>query len=107
MAGIVAAFLVAFIRRMVFERVENLTELASISSLNIIGGVPFLKELSHEVIVDKLPKSQVTESFRTIRSNISFYGSETKAKKIIVSSFLPSEGKTLLRKFSGNPCQSR
>jgi tyrosine-protein kinase Etk/Wzc len=93
-SGIVLAFLMAFIRRVAFEHVENVNELSAITSFNIIGGAPYVRELMHEVIVDKQPKSQVAESFRTIRSNISFYGDGKGARKIIISSFLPSEGKT-------------
>lgn len=92
--GIVGGLLIAFIRRLFFERVQNVTELASITSLDVIGGVALKQPLETEIVVDRLPKAQITESFRTIRSNLAYYGESSRAKKIVISSFLPSEGKT-------------
>ncbi|MBK6526930.1 MAG: polysaccharide biosynthesis tyrosine autokinase [Crocinitomicaceae bacterium] len=99
LSGIVIAFFIAFIRRLFFERVQNVNELASISNIDIIGGIPLLQKIESEIVIDQLPKAQITESFRTIRSNIAYYGKEGIAKKIVISSFLPSEGKTFC---SGN-----
>lgn len=47
-------------------------------------------------MIENQPKSHVTESFRTIRTNLSFFGVEKEggAKKILLSSFFPGEGKT-------------
>lgn len=94
LTGVIIAFLLAFIRKMFFERIRSISELSSLTSIDVIGGIPLLAKMDSEIVVDRAPKAQVTESFRTIRSNLVFYGLESKAKKIGISSFLPSEGKT-------------
>ncbi len=94
LGGVVLGLAVAFVRKVAFERIETVKELSDVSNLSILGGIPYTENVGDEIIVDKMPKSQITESFRTIRTNLSFYGDTDKAKIILVSSFLPSEGKT-------------
>ena len=95
LAGFLLAFFIAIIRKLFFEKIENLKELKDVTHFNAIGGVPFIKNLQNEIIVNKDPKSAVTESFRAIRTNISFMTSDnTKSNTIIISSFFPGEGKT-------------
>lgn len=97
LGGFILAFLVAILRKLFFERIENVTELAEASNMNVVGGVSHIKKIDQPIIVDSQPKSHITESFRTIRTNLSFLGGvkiELKAKKIMLSSFFPGEGKT-------------
>jgi capsular exopolysaccharide synthesis family protein len=67
--------------------------------MNVLGGIPYIKklELDHSLVVEKNPKSQVNESFRTVRTNLSFMGEikeKRTAKRIMLSSFFSGEGKT-------------
>ncbi|MFK8045801.1 MAG: GumC family protein [Crocinitomicaceae bacterium] len=97
MVGLVIAFLIAIIRKLFFEKIQNVTELNEVTSLSVIGGLPHVKEKESKLIVTKKPKAQVTESFRTLRTNLSYLGNfndDNKARKISVSSFFPGEGKT-------------
>ena len=96
LGALVLAFLIAITRKLFFEKIENVNELAEIASLNIVGGVPFVKDMNQSVIVESNPKSHITESFRTIRTNIAFLASKDagKSQKILLSSFFPGEGKT-------------
>jgi tyrosine-protein kinase Etk/Wzc len=96
LGGIVFALLIAVVRKLFFEKIENVTELAETTSLTIMGGLPFIKELDSKLIVTQKPKAQITESFRTLRTNLSYLGdsNEESAKVVLVSSFFPGEGKT-------------
>ena len=47
-----------------------------------------------EVIVQKNPKSPISETFRTLRTNIQFMNSKTNLKSLLVTSTLPGEGKS-------------
>ena len=47
-----------------------------------------------EVIVQKNPKSPISETFRTLRTNIQFMNSKTSLKSLLVTSTLPGEGKS-------------
>ncbi len=96
LGGVILALLIALIRKLFFEKISNVSALADATSLSIAGGIPFVKNMEAAIMVDINPKSNLTESFRTIRTNLSFMGSAEgkRAKKILVSSFYPSEGKT-------------
>ncbi|MEP2770535.1 MAG: polysaccharide biosynthesis tyrosine autokinase [Fulvivirga sp.] len=61
--------------------------------------IPFLGLVGHEsssdnLIVDRDPRSAVSESFRTVRSNINFFTSEKDKKVILITSSISGEGKT-------------
>lgn len=94
--GIVVALVFALLRALFLERLESVDELKEATILNILGGIPFQKKLEDESLqVEANPKSQLTESFRTIRTNLSFLGSKPgSCHKILVSSYFPGEGKT-------------
>ena len=49
-----------------------------------------------QLIVDKNPKSMLTESFRAIRTNLQFIDNNKKSKIVAVSSTISGEGKTFL-----------
>ena len=96
LGGLVFALFIAVVRKLFFEKIETVNELASATSLTITGGIPLVKEVDSKLIVTLKPKAQVTESFRTLRTNLSYLGENEKgkAKTILVSSFFPGEGKT-------------
>ena len=97
LAGIVFGFLIALTRKIFFEKIENAEELSDVTSLAVVAGIPFLKNIADPLVVNSSPKSHVTECFRTFRSNISFMGKNQgsdKATTILISSYFPGEGKT-------------
>jgi capsular exopolysaccharide synthesis family protein len=95
LGGFVIALLLAVIRKLFFEKIENVNELADATSLTILGGLPQIKEQESKLIVTHKPKAQITESFRTLRTNLSYLGdNEGRAKRVLISSFFPGEGKT-------------
>jgi capsular exopolysaccharide synthesis family protein len=52
--------------------------------------------MKNEIIVDKNPKSSVAEAIRIIRTNIEFSGVDKDVKTILVTSSVPSEGKSFV-----------
>lgn len=99
LGGVLLALFIALMRKLLFEKIQNVNELNEITNLSVIGGLPFVKEKESKLIVTKKPKAQITESFRTLRTNLSYLGDlgegeGKRAKKISVSSFFPGEGKT-------------
>ena len=96
LGGLVLALFIAVIRKLFFEKIENVNELAQATELTITGGIPLIKETESKLIVTQKPKAQITESFRTLRTNLAYLGENEngKGKTILVSSFFPGEGKT-------------
>lgn len=52
--------------------------------------------MKNEIIVDKNPKSSVAEAIRMIRTNIEFSGVDKQVQTILVTSSVPSEGKSFI-----------
>jgi capsular exopolysaccharide synthesis family protein len=52
--------------------------------------------MTNEIIVNKNPKSSVSEAIRIIRTNIEFSGIDKKVKTILITSSIPSEGKSFI-----------
>ena len=52
--------------------------------------------MKNEIIVDTNPKSSVAEAIRIIRTNIEFSGIDKKVQTILVTSSVPSEGKSFI-----------
>ncbi len=66
--------------------------------LGIVGRIEFGSEnpKKEELIVATDSKSHVAESFRSIRTNLSFASPDVEKKVFIISSALPAEGKTII-----------
>jgi capsular exopolysaccharide synthesis family protein len=52
--------------------------------------------MKNEIIIDKNPKSSVAEAIRIIRTNIEFSGIDKPVKSILITSSVPSEGKSFV-----------
>ena len=93
--GFIASILVGLIRAFFFERIENTKELKSLTHLPIIGGVPHYDQSDEfPIAIDHAPRSNISESFRSLRTNLQYPLPEEGKKRILVSSLHPGEGKT-------------
>ncbi|OCT11020.1 capsular biosynthesis protein [Paenibacillus pectinilyticus] len=52
------------------------------------------KAVSHQLITDIRPKSQVSEAYRTLRTNIQFSSIDHMMKTVLITSAQPAEGKS-------------
>lgn len=93
--GAVLSLIIIFIRTVLFSTIENIEELKRLTHLPVLGQVLLNKDDSKEyIIVDKDPKSSITESFRGLRTNLEYLASEASSKTVLVTSYNPGEGKT-------------
>lgn len=51
-------------------------------------------QIRNELITQKNPKSQISEVFRTLRTNIQFMNTNKKMKTLLITSTFPGEGKS-------------
>ncbi len=68
------------------------------AKIGILGVVPkYKKEIPvSQLIIDKNPKSVISEAFRTIRANLQFISNEPGAKVMAITSTVSGEGKTFV-----------
>ena len=52
--------------------------------------------MRNELIVHEDPKSPISETFRTLRTNIQFINKKEKLNTILITSTLPREGKSFV-----------
>jgi len=101
--GVVGGFMFSIlfigVRYFLHNKITSQTELERYTSIPILGVVPqYQKEkldLS-KLIIDRNPKSPVSESLRSIRTNMEFLKVESSQKLISVTSTVSGEGKTFL-----------
>lgn len=94
--GLLVAMLAVFLRVMFYYRVENADQLKELTKLPIYGEI-IASEKAEEnyVVVDSDPKAAITESFRTVRTNLEYLATDAnKGKVVMVTSYRPNEGKT-------------
>lgn len=88
-----------FIRYMMNNSIEGKDDLEKISSNHILGYIPEFPARYKRMIVFDKSKSQITEAFRSLRTNIKYILQENNAPEgriILTTSSLPNEGKTLI-----------
>lgn len=96
LGGLVVAMIVVFTRIMFYDRIENAEQLKELTTLPIYGEIiASEKAEDNYVVVDSDPKAAITESFRSVRTNLEYVpGPEDKGKVVMLTSYRPNEGKT-------------
>ena len=98
-SGLIFSLMFVGVRYALHNKITSQTELESITTLPILGVVPeYLKEKLNisKLIIDTNPKSPVSESLRTIRTNMEFLKVTKEQKILSVTSTVSGEGKTFL-----------
>lgn len=96
LGGVVVALLVIFVRVMFYDRIENADQLKELTTLPVYGEIIASEKAEQNyVVVDTDPKAAITESFRTVRTNLEYIPTpEGRGKVVMVTSYRPNEGKT-------------
>ncbi|MBL3656236.1 GumC family protein [Fulvivirga sediminis] len=96
--GLVLSFIFVMLRYVLHNRINGVKELERLTNAPILGSVPKSQEkiVETQLIINKRPKSAVSESLRTIRTNIEFLIPKNKKKVIAVTSTVSGEGKTFI-----------
>ena len=97
LAGFVIGVLLALIRLFFFARIESTGELREVAQFPVIGGIPYHKGVVDDPLAVRADnRSSVTESFRSLRTNLQYLLAKEGANVILVSSLHPSEGKSFV-----------
>jgi capsular exopolysaccharide synthesis family protein len=96
LAGLVIGFGVALLRENLDLRIKNVDDIPEKDGVaNILGGIVFDENAdSNRLVVHTRPKSTRAEAFRQLRTNVQFVEAAQGAKSIVLSSSIPSEGKS-------------
>ncbi|MFN3405570.1 MAG: GumC family protein [Cytophagaceae bacterium] len=97
--GLFLGLALIFFRYFLLDTISTQKELEKALNTPILGGVPqYLKEKLDvsKLVVDKSPKSAISEAFRSIRTNLEFISPNTNKRLIAVTSTVSGEGKTFI-----------
>jgi succinoglycan biosynthesis transport protein ExoP len=95
LVGLALGLSVAVLREVLDTRIRGERDVSAITAAPIIGGISFdASATSKPLIVQDDPRSVRAEAFRTLRTNLQFLEVESGAKSFVVTSSIPSEGKT-------------
>ena len=75
------------------ETIRSKSDLTKYTNIHILGVIGNSDKANNLVVLDN-PKSVISESFRSLRTNIQYLASDKKNKVITVTSSVGSEGKT-------------
>lgn len=82
-------------RTLMRTTVNNRDDITSITDIPVIGVIGHNPEESN-LVVSKRPKSAISEAFRTVRTNLKFFGQSHKGKVILITSSVGGEGKSFV-----------
>lgn len=98
--ALVLSVALLFVRYILHDKIYNLKDItaASVSEVSLLGLIPkYNKEIPvSQLVVDKNPKSLISEAFRAVRSNLNFIDNSEGKKIIAVTSSISGEGKTFI-----------
>jgi succinoglycan biosynthesis transport protein ExoP len=95
LVGLTVGLGIAVLREVLDTRIRGERDVQAITSAPLIGGIGFDPTASGKpLIVQDDPHSVRAEAFRTLRTNLQFLEVESGAKSFVVTSSIPSEGKT-------------
>jgi capsular exopolysaccharide synthesis family protein len=91
--GLLLPGLVIFLKGYLNDTVSNREELEALTSIPILGVVAHSNKETN-LVVSQNPKSAVSETFRSLRSNLKYLASDRVHKTILITSGISGEGKT-------------
>ena len=97
--GLIIGLLIVVLKYLLHNTVSSTADVSKhTENIPILGMVPSYKDVIpvSQLIVDKNPKSLMSEAFRSIRSNMQFISQNEGSKIITVTSTISGEGKTFV-----------
>lgn len=105
----IVAFIISFLIPIAFIFVQDLfsTSIKTKEDINLLTDVPIIGEISHNnssdnLIVANQSRSAISEQFRALRTNLSFYLKNANEKVILLTSSMSGEGKSFTAINLGN-----
>jgi len=95
---LLASLALVTIRYLFHNEITSLTEIMKYLDVPMLGIVPNYKDVIpiSQLLVDKKPKSIISESLRSIRSNLEFLSNTEGPKVLAITSTISGEGKTFV-----------
>lgn len=94
LAGAGIPFILMFLI-FIFNKILQYEDIHKMTSMPIVGNIPHKPDKTNLVVLES-PGSALAESFRLLRSRLQFLTKEASSPVILVTSSMPSDGKTFI-----------
>jgi capsular exopolysaccharide synthesis family protein len=95
--GLLLGLAIAVLRHILDTKVRNENDVRTITDSPILGVVAYDQEVSsHPLILRDQPLAAPSEAVRRLRTNLQFIDIANRPKSIVISSSIPSEGKSTI-----------
>ena len=94
--GLMIGVGVAFLLEYLDDTIKSPQDVKQTLPVGVLGALPRLKEMDGQIalVVAEYPLQPIAEAFRSLRTSIQFSSVDHPAKTLLVTSPLPTEGKT-------------
>ena len=96
LVGLFLPILIILLAYLLNSKIIDKSDLEKITSIPILGTILLKKNLDGNMVVSKNLKSIVSESFRSIRTNINYMVKGKEQQLVMVTSSISGEGKTFM-----------
>ena len=97
MIGLFISFVFVGTKYLMHNKITNQHDLEQASSAFILGSVPYYSTNgSSRFVINKNLKSEISEAFRTIRTNLEFINGQNSKSIITITSTISGEGKSFI-----------
>ncbi|GAA4678859.1 tyrosine-protein kinase domain-containing protein [Frondihabitans cladoniiphilus] len=95
LAGLLAGVAATLLRNSLDTRIHGNHDVASVTDSPLLGSIGYAPDAATSpLIVQHDPRSPRAESFRTLRTNLQFLDPGARSRSYVITSALPSEGKS-------------
>ncbi len=91
--GFLIPFVMFVLVEVLNDKVQSREDIEKISMIPFLGGIGHNTH-GHQMVVSAKPRSEIAESFRSLRSNLNYFVENQTRKVIMISSSISGEGKT-------------
>jgi len=93
--GSIAGLMLAFVTEYLDDTLKTPEEIESRLGVPVLGHVPLIREKEGPYIMNLAQRSSAVEAYRMLRANLAFTAVDQPFRTILVTSSLPSEGKSV------------
>lgn len=95
LGGLVLGLTAAALRSTLDTKLRGLSDIAQVTDAAVLGVIGYDSSVrTHPLFVHSDPRSPRAEAFRSLRTNLQFVGLSEAGRSFVVTSSLPSEGKS-------------
>ncbi len=97
--GLFISFFIIGFSYLLDNKISGINELEKITDIPVLGTIPYYKpekKYSSRLIINTAPRSELSEAFRHIRTNLEFLNGTNEKKIIAITSTTSGEGKTFV-----------